>query len=391
MIPVAEALERLLALVAPLEAETVPLRAAHGRVLARDARALRTQPPFSAAAMDGYAVADEGLAPGARYRVIGDSAAGARFAGALGPGEAVRIFTGAPVPAAATHVVIQEDVTRDGDSITVTDRLGAGRNIRPEGGDFRKGAVLLSAPRRLGPADLALLAAMGHATVAVHRRPEVALICTGDELAMPGEPLGPDQIVVSNAFGLAAMIEAAGGIPRLLPIARDTEESHAQILGLAQGADLVVTCGGASVGDRDLVAKVAMALGAELGFHKVAIRPGKPLMAGRLFDRPMIGLPGNPVSAMVCGQVFLQPVLAAMQGLPARPASRLRTVLATDLPANGPRDHYMRALLSPAGISVLPDQDSSLLSVLSRADALLIRPAGEGARKAGEPAEYLPL
>jgi molybdopterin molybdotransferase len=389
MITVAQALERLFALVAPLGIEEVPLAEASGRVLARDVVAGRDQPPFAASAMDGYAVAGAPVA-GAVLRVIGEAAAGHGFGGRVTPGEAVRIFTGAPVPEGATHVILQEEVARDGETITLGENIGAGDNIRPMGGDFRKGEVV-PAPRRLRPADLALLASMNIGTVPVHRRPQVALIATGDELVMPGEVPGPDQIVASNTFGLKALFESHGAVARLLPIARDTRASLETVLGLAAGNDLIVTIGGASVGDHDLVAKLGPELGMERDFYKVAMRPGKPLMAGRMGDAAMVGLPGNPVSAMVCGQVFVAPMLRRMQGLEAAPAPRLTARLAIPLPPNGPREHYMRARLTSEGIRPEDRQDSSLLSILAHADALLVRPPHDPAREAGEVVDYLPV
>ena len=390
MISVAEALERLFALVAPLEPETVPLRFAAGRVLAEDATALRDQPPFPASAMDGYAVRGDAVAPGARFTVIGEAPAGRRFAGRVGPGEAVRIFTGAPMPEGTDRVVIQEDVTRAGEVATVTGTPGPGPHVRPAGADFRAGDRV-AAPRRLSAADLALLAAMNLPEVRVTRRPSVAILSTGDELVMPGENPGDDQIVASNVFALAALLEAEGAEARILPIARDTEASLRAGLALAQGADLILTVGGASVGDHDLVAPVAQALGMQTSFYKVAMRPGKPLMAGRLDASAMIGLPGNPVSAIVCGTVFVAPVIRKMLGLGAAPAPRLTAPLARDIAANGPREHYMRARLGPEGLEPFDSQDSALLSLLSEADALLIRPPGDGPRAAGDRVAYLPL
>ena len=255
MISVAQALDRLFDLAKPIGTETVPLREAAGRVLREDAVATRDQPPFPASAMDGYAVAG-GARPGDRFRVVGEAAAGHAWDGRLGPGEALRIFTGAPVPDGATRVIIQEDVTREGDAITLGDKLDPGPYIRPKGTDFASGSRL-SAPRRLRPAELALLAAMNVAEVTVSRRPRVALLSTGDELRMPGENPGPDQIIASNIFGLAAMFEAAGAKASLLPIARDDMASLKAALALAEGADLLVTIGGASVGDHDLVGQAA--------------------------------------------------------------------------------------------------------------------------------------
>ena len=389
MITVDEALAHLFALAAPVGGETVPLLRARGRVLLGDVRATRDQPPFAASAMDGYAL-PEAPRTGARYDVIGEAAAGHGFAGRIGPGQALRIFTGAPVPAGATHVVLQEDCTRTGDSMTVTGTPGTGDNIRPAGGDFRTGDSL-TGPRRLGPSDLALLAAMNIAQVPVARRPVVALISTGDELVMPGEVPGPDQIIASNTFGLHALVEAAGAEARLLPIARDTEASLRTALALAEDADLIVTIGGASVGDHDIVARVAEGMGLQRAFYKIAMRPGKPLMAGRLGRAAMLGLPGNPVSAMVCGHLFLLPMLRAMMGLPQGHAPVRQAVLGADVAANGPRAHYMRARVADGVIHPFERQDSALLSILSQADALLIRPIDDGPRRAGETVDYVPL
>lgn len=392
MITVAEALARCLALVSALPAEAVPLRRADGRWLAAPAVATRDQPPFAASAMDGYALA-AGVQPGDRFTVIGEAGAGHAFTGTVGPGQAVRIFTGAPVPAGAGHVVIQEDVTRDGDHITVKAGMDAGDNIRPLGQDFRVGASL--SPRLLRPNDLCLLAAMNIPFVQVTRKPVVAIIATGDELVMPGEVPRDDQIIGSNAFTLAALVERTGGEARMLPIAKDTPAELAAVMGLAEGADLIVTIGGASVGDHDLVAQVAADLGMERAFYKIAMRPGKPLMAGRLRGVPMLGLPGNPVSSIVCAHLFLLPMLRAMLGDPAPAPRTLRATLAMDLPANGPRAHYMRArLLTGDGlprIAPFDRQDSALITILTEADALLIREVAEGPMRAGSEMAYLPL
>ncbi len=390
MIPVAEALARIFALVSPLPAETVPLARAHGRVLAADVVARRAQPPFDGSAMDGYALRSADASPGAELKIVGQSAAGHGFSGAISPGEAVRIFTGAPLPAGADRVVIQEDTTRDGDIVRLGPDLGSTRHVMPLGSDFAVGD-LVAAPRRLGPADLALLAAMNIAAVPVTRRPVVAILATGDELVMPGETPGPDQIVASNGFGLAALAEAAGATARLLPIARDRLDSLAAALALARGADLIVTTGGASVGDHDLLGRAAGDLGVVLDFHKVAIRPGKPLMAGRLGATPMIGLPGHPVSCLVCGTVFMGPAIAVLSGLPAAPAPRRPARLATALEPNGPREHYMRARATGDEVRAFDRQASSLISVLADANCLLLRPPHDPARAAGEIVEILPL
>lgn len=288
MISVDEALSHLFSLVAPLESEPVSLHDAAGRVLAETVTARRDQPPFSASAMDGYAVQSSDVAPGSRLTVTGEAAAGYGYSGSVASGEAIRIFTGAPVPDGADRVIIQEDVTREGDTITLGDTLDEGPHIRRQGADFSTGDTI-DPPRRLTPSDVALLAAMNVPRVNVARKPVVALISTGDELVMPGEDPGPDQIIASNTFGLKAMLEQLGATARLLPIARDTVPSLETAFSLADGADLVVTIGGASVGDHDLVGDVAASLGMERSFYKVRMRPGKPLMAGRMGNAAMVG------------------------------------------------------------------------------------------------------
>lgn len=389
MISVEEALSRCLALATMLPAETVPLQDAAGRRMCTPAVANRDQPPFPASAMDGYAVQGDPVA-GDTFAVIGEAGAGRAFTGSIGPGQALRIFTGAPVPTGATRVLIQEDVVRVGDRIQVNSGADAATHIRPHGQDFRAGESL--SPRRLRANDLALLAAMNIPAISATRRPVVALIATGDELVMPGETPRPDQIIASNSFALKAMVEAEGGIARLLPIARDTEAELATVLSLAEGADLIVTIGGASVGDHDLVGRAA---GLEHSFWKIAMRPGKPLMAGRLNGTPMLGLPGNPVSAIVCGHLFLLPMVRAMLGDPAPAPHARQARLGVDLPANGPRAHYMRARLSPRDglpeIAPFDRQDSALLSILGQADALLIRPVDAPACRAGDTVSYLPI
>lgn len=390
MITVDQALDHLFSLVSQLEPETVPLREAHGRVLAQPAEARRDQPPFDASSMDGYALNEAEATPGASFDVIGEAAAGHGFDGTVRTGQAVRIFTGAPVPEGADKVVIQEDVSRDSDRITLGDRLDDKPNIRPRGGDFKVGDRIES-PRLLSPEDVALLASMNVADVTVTRKPKVALIATGDELVMPGEDPGPDQIIASNSFGLCALLDTLGAEPRMLPIAGDTRESLETAFDLAKGADLVITIGGASVGDHDLVGKVAGDLGMERAFYKVRMRPGKPLMAGRMGDAAMLGLPGNPVSAMVCGHVFMAPMIRAMQGLGAHPAPRLSARLAADMGPGGPREHYMRAQVEDGTILPERSQDSGMLSVLARANALLIRPADDAPRAQGDWIEYVPI
>ena len=395
MISVDEALAQVFALVASLPAEVVPLAQANGRVMADPAAATRDQPPFAASAMDGYATCGPAT-PGAKFDVVGEASAGHGWAGALSPGQAIRIFTGAPVPPGADRVVIQEDVIRSGPQITLCDGLDSGTNVRAKGQDFRVGDTL--SPRRLRPADLALLAAMNVPVIHATRRPAVALIATGDELVMPGETPRDDQIIASNTFALKAMVEEAGGIARILPIARDTEVSLRAVFDLAASADLIVTIGGASVGDHDLVGKVAADLGMERAFYKIAMRPGKPLMAGRLRGVPMLGLPGNPVSSVVCGHIFMLPMVRVLQGLPAEGPRMQQAALAAPLGPNGPRAHYMRAVVSapatpgaPPQITAFERQDSALLGVLAQANALLLRPVDDGPQATGAIVDYLPI
>ncbi len=391
MISVAEALDHLFDLVSPLGTETIDLRDAAGRVLAKPVTAGRDQPPFSSSAMDGYALPDPAPSPGKSFKVVGEAAAGAAWSGKIDPGQAVRIFTGAPVPNGGKSIVIQEDVLRDGNTITINPEASDFRDyIRPAGSDFKKGQSL-PAPCRLRPVDLALAAAMNAPRLEVYRKPEVAIIATGDELVQPGETPRPDQIIASNGLALAAMVEAEGSNARVLPIARDTKEALAQVFDLVDGADLIITIGGASVGDHDLVGQVAATKGLDQSFYKVAMRPGKPLMAGRMGTAAMIGLPGNPVSSLVCGQVFVLPMLRAFQGLPKMPAPCRQVPLNQRLEPNGPREHYMRARVDTDGAVVADRQDSSLLSVLADANALLVRAPHDPAKPTGALVDIIDL
>ncbi|MFC3169731.1 gephyrin-like molybdotransferase Glp [Paracoccus fontiphilus] len=390
MISVEEALAHVLSLAGPVASEQIPIDQALGRVLAEPAVARITQPPFNASAMDGYAVRTTELHQA--LTVIGEAAAGRPFTGGAKPASAVRIFTGAPVPPGYDRVVMQENVARDGDLITITETTG-GDNIRPAGDDFRIGDH--HAPtRRLSTADIALLAAMNVPVVSVAKRPRVAILAGGDELVGPGTTPAPGQIVSSNDLAIAALVREAGAEPVILPIARDTVESLHQGFAAAAGADLLVTIGGASVGDHDLVGRVASELGLQQAFYKIAMRPGKPLMAGRLGATPMVGLPGNPVSAIVCGVLFVQPLVLAMQGLASR-KRLLKARLALDLPPEGNRQHYLRATLAESDdlplIRPFASQDSARLSLMAQADALLVRPAGDPARRAGDLVSFLPL
>lgn len=390
MITVEQALAQVLLLATPPVAEPVPLQHAWNRVLLEPAVSRMTQPPFDASAMDGYAIRAADI--GQTLQVAGEAAAGHPYTGPAIPGTAVRIFTGAPVPPGYDRVVMQENVARDGDQVTITDPSG-GANIRPAGDDFRKGESLASG-RRLSAADIGLLAAMNVTILTVARRPRVAILAGGDELVPPGTDPGPGQIISSNDLAIAALVRQAGADPQILPIARDTEESLRAGFAAARGADLLVTIGGASVGDHDLIGKVATDLGLRQAFYKVAMRPGKPLMAGSLKGTPMLGLPGNPVSAIVCAILFMQPLIVAMQGL--EPVLRLRKArLSMDLAVEGNRQHYLRATLADGPdlplIQPFPSQDSARLSLMAQADALLVRPAGDPARSAGDVVSYLSL
>ncbi|MEQ3626513.1 MAG: gephyrin-like molybdotransferase Glp [Celeribacter sp.] len=388
MITVTEARQRIFDILRPLDGEDVTLDKAAGRVLIDDIVARRDQPPFAASAMDGYAIATSDAQPGDSFTIIGEAAAGAGFSGNVGRGQAVRIFTGAPIPTGANRVIIQEDVLRDGDRIVLNASIDEGPHIRPAGGDFKRGDRI-GAPLRLGPTHLALAAAMNAPTVRVARRPVVAIMATGDELVMPGETPGPDQIIASNSFALRAMCEAEGADVRLLPIARDTAQSLETAFDLARGAVLLLTSGGASVGEHDLVGPVAEALGMERAFYKVLMRPGKPLMAGRLGDMAVVGLPGNPVASIVCAEIFILPALRYMQGLEAAAPVEDTAILTAPVGANGPREHYMRARLGRDGVEIFGRQDSSLLSVLGAANVLVRRAPHDPPRKAGDTVQII--
>jgi molybdopterin molybdotransferase len=401
LLPVEEALARVLeAGREHVPAESVPVAEALGRTLAQDIAARRTQPPFPASAMDGYAVRGEDVAaPGRPLAVIGAAPAGHGFAGRVGPGEAVRIFTGAPVPDGADTILIQENADlRDGQ---VVPRVAEarGRFVRRAGLDFAEGNVLLQAGHRLGPSAVALAAAMGHPTLPVRRRPLVALLATGDELVRPGEAAGPDQIVASNTYAVAGLARRAGAATLDLGIARDTFKALEDGIGRAEaaGADVLVTLGGASVGDHDLVQSALTQRGMALGFWRIAMRPGKPLIFGRLGRMVILGLPGNPVSSIVCAVLFLQPLLRALVGDPQAGADPSRpAVLGCDLPANDMRQDYLRAALAhraegPPLATPFATQDSSMLRLLADAGALVLRAPHAPAAKAGDTCRIIPL
>ncbi len=396
MISVAEALERVLAHAKPLPAEEVPLERADGCVLALDLKALRTQPPADVSAMDGYAVraADIAAAP-VRLNVIGEVPAGRPFTAKIGDGQAARIFTGGFVPDGADTVVIQEHTTRNGDSVEVQKSIGKGKNVRPRGLDFRADEVLLSAGHRLTPRDLQLAAGMNHPLVPVYRRPKIALFATGDELAPPGTEPGPGQIIYSNGFALAALARDEGAAVTDLGIVPDTLEATITAIRDARGvnADILVTTGGASVGDYDLVQKAFTAEGMELSFWKIAMRPGRPLMHGRLGDMHVLGLPGNPVSSYVCAFLFLVPLIRRVSGRTDLVAPIEHAVLGCDLAENDERADYLRAKLEDgadgAVATPFPVQDSSMMAPLAQARCLVIRAPHAPPAKAGSGCEIV--
>lgn len=394
---VEEALHRIVADVMPTHAEPVPIAGAAGRILAEPLAARLTQPPFDASAMDGYAVrgADVAKLP-ATLKVIGQAAAGHPFEARVGPGEAVRIFTGARLPAEADAVVIQENTSASDGTVEVREGRPDPAHIRRQGFDFQHSDVLLTAGRRLGPREITLAAAAGHGEVPVRRRPVIAILATGDELVEPGTLPGPGQIISSNPLGVAALLAQTGAETKLLGIARDNRDSLVRHIEMARNADVLVTIGGASVGEHDLVGPVLQSLGMELAFWKINMRPGKPLLHGRLGTQRVIGLPGNPVSALICTRVFLVPLVRRLLGLPQEETAAVRAALAEPVEANGPRQHYMRATLEarPDGrrqVRLARSQDSSLLAPLAASNVLLVRPPDATALAAGAEVDVLLL
>ncbi|MES2032973.1 MAG: gephyrin-like molybdotransferase Glp [Pseudomonadota bacterium] len=388
-LPVEDARARMLSRAFLLPSGTVPLAEADGRVLGETITALRDQPPFDASAMDGWAVRRADVGEATALRIVGESAAGRGYEATLGAGEAVRIFTGAPLPRGADLVVIQEKAAREGDLVRLGP-AGAESHIRPRGGDFHSGDTLLAAGVRLDPWRLSLAASAGRAELAVARRPRIAILATGEELAAPGGPAGPFQIYESGSIGLQAMVERWGGAATRLAPAGDTLEAVVEAVRDV-AAEVIVTVGGASVGDYDLVKPALAQLGLALEVESVNVRPGKPTWFGVLADgRLVLGLPGNPASAFVCAELFLRPLVLALQGATA--PWRLTTArLAEPLLANGPREHWMRARLTPDGVVPFADQDSSLVTVFAAADVLLRRlPAAEAAA-IGDAVDVLPL
>jgi molybdopterin molybdotransferase len=391
VISVEEALARWLGLIETLPPEQIALSDGLGRVLAEDVMARRTQPPFAVSAMDGYAVrADDVAQAPVELRIVAEVPAGAGFGGRVGPGETARIFTGAPMPAGTDAVVIQEDTERHGAVVRVLESARRGRHVRPEGLDFVAGDALLSAGHRLGARDIGLLAAMNRPWLFVRRRPRIGILSTGDEIVMPGDPIGPHQIVSSNSLALAAIVAAGGGIPISAGNAPDDPKALRRIAAATRGVDLLVTTGGASVGEHDLVREALSEDGFDLDFWQIAMRPGKPLMVGRYHGTPMLGLPGNPVSTFVCAMLFLVPALERLSGVAAPAASAAVSArLGAPLPGNDRRQDYVRARLARAadGVEeVLPFeiQDSSMMRLLAAADCLIVRPPHAPAAAAGE-------
>jgi len=382
MLSVEEARARILAAFRPTPAEIVPLAEAWNRVTATPVLARLTQPPADVSAMDGYALRAADGTLGATLSVIGSAPAGHPFDGRIGPNETVRIFTGSVIPPGADSILLQEDATRDGDEVRVNEAVTANRHIRRAGQDFAAGDTVVATGRRMTARDVGLAAAANHPWIPVHRRPRIAILATGDEIALPGEPIPQGGIVSSNSHALAALVRAAGGHPVVLPVARDDIATIGATADAVLGMDLLVTTGGASVGDHDLVIESLRQRGMTLDFWQIAMRPGKPLLFGQLGQPPaavpVLGLPGNPVSALVCGVVFLVPAISRMLGLPGEPPATEPAILGAALAANDRRADHLRATLT-RGTHVesiatpFPVQDSAMLQRLARADALILR------------------
>jgi len=398
MISVDEALNRITGTMPIMPVEQIALSDTLGRVLAEDIAARRTQPPMAVSAMDGYAVRAEDVQDlPATLEVIGAAPAGEAYPGTLRPGQAVRIFTGGPVPDGADAIVIQENTTTEANSVTVIEgKTTVGRYVRPAGLDFAEGQTLLSAGRALTARDVGLAAGMNVPWIKVRRKPLIALLATGDEIVMPGDPIGPNQIVSSNGLALASFITAAGGRPIDLGISPDSRDALKAMAAGARGADMLVTTGGASVGDHDIVQSVLGEVGLELDFWKIAMRPGKPLIFGRIAETPILGLPGNPVSALVCALIYLGPAIRAMLGLGDGGAPTASAVLGRDLAANDERQDYLRSRLEPGpgGTMVATPsdaQDSSMFATLAHAQCLVVRAPHAPPAKAGDVVTILPL
>lgn len=391
LLPVGEAQARLLAMAGPLEMETVPLTAATGRWTGQDIAALRTQPALDLSAMDGYAIRHADM-PGP-WTIIGESAAGAGFEGSVGTGEAVRIYTGAPMPSGADCVVIQEEVARDGNHLALTGEGPGkvGRNVRPAGNDFAEGRIILPAGTRITPRHVALTALAGHGALPLPRLPRIALLSTGSELVPPGEDTRPDQLPASNAVMLRAMLASLPCIAEDRGIIADDLSALTHCLAGLTDRDIIVSTGGASVGDHDLVKPALDAAGGTIDFWKIRMRPGKPLICGRLGKAIFLGLPGNPVSAFVTAHLFLLPLVRHMAGCPAPLPEQREAILGTTMAATGSRDDYLRAEIRDERVYPLSGQDSAATFGLAQADGLILRQAGSTPAKAGEPVTFLPF
>jgi molybdopterin molybdotransferase len=392
MISIEDARAHVLAGLSPTGAEIVALADAWGRVSAADIEARLTHPPQDVSAMDGYAVRAADADP---RLVVGASPAGHPWAGQVGPGQAVRLFTGSFVPAGADSVVLQEDTDVDGERITIREGIRAGQHIRRAGQDFREGEIMVKAGSRLTPRQIGVAAAANHAWIAVRRRPVIAILATGDEIVLPGERLPEGGIVSSNSHALSALVRACGGVPMLLPIAGDTREAIVMAARDAQAADLLVTTGGASVGDHDLVASALGEMGLALNFWKVAMRPGKPLMHGHLGRLPLLGLPGNPVSAYLCAALFLKPAIERLLGLPGEAPATVPATLAAPLPANDHRADHLRCRLAlENGVLIASPasrQDSAMMRILADADGIILRAPHAPVAAAGDTVQVLRL
>jgi molybdopterin molybdotransferase len=396
LISVEEARASILASLRLTGAETVSLAEAWNRVLARPVAARLTQPPADVSAMDGYALRAADGQAGAMLTVIGTAPAGHPFSGPIAPGQALRLFTGSVIPDGADCVALQEDVDRDADRIILREPAREAAHIRPRGQDFAQGDIVLAAGTRLGARQIGLAAAANHAWLTVCRRPVVAILATGDEIALPGETPPPGGIVSSNSHMLAALIRAAGGDPLILPVAGDTPAAIADAVTGAPRADLLVTTGGASVGDHDAVQAGLGKLGFELAFWKIAMRPGKPMISGSIAGLPVLGLPGNPVSAFVCAILFLQPAISRLLGLPGAAPATVPAIAGTALRANDRRADHLRATLSQGDSGALvatpfARQDSGMLSILTSADCLVLRAPNAPHIAAGAAIEVIPL
>lgn len=396
MISVAEARASIISALSPSGIEAIPVMDTLGRVLAVNAVARISHPTADVSAMDGYAVKAAEAAQGATLKVVGTSSAGHPWNGNLQSGQALRIFTGAYVPTGADAIVIQEDTTTAGETVTITEAATTGRHIRPLGQDFKTGATVLYAPRRIGYRDVGLLAAMNLAQVDVYKKPRIGVISTGDEVVMPGDEVKHGQLVSANGPGLCAFIAAHGATPVHLGVAKDDATSLKTMAEAATGLDMLVTSGGVSVGDHDLIAKVLGANGLNVNFHKIAMRPGKPLLFGDLKGTPFFGLPGNPVSAMVCAILYLGPALEKMQGLEGAAPATLKARLSIGLKANDKREDFLRTTLERTETGDLiatpySKQDSAMISTFAKADGLLIRPPFAPEARAGDTVDVIDL